>query len=133
MNIVCCYVILCRKNKNVNTMIEKPPQISQLQNYQAVISRSEGLADDFIAIIDKVYEGYEYWDKYSIRFGLTNKMQRMCHDFDMNFGGLWGADSVIPEESKEYCLVSSFDGGGHLFQHDRRGCYNEEGCKGYAS
>ena len=31
----------------------------------------------------------------------------MCHEFDMNFGGSWGTDSVIPEESKERCLVSS--------------------------
>ncbi len=27
------------------------------------------------------------WNKYGIKFGITNQMQRMCHEFDMNFGG----------------------------------------------
>lgn len=121
-------------------MIQKPPQIDARKTFKALLNRQGGLADDYLELIDRVYEGYEYWDdvkykrcpkgvsneelwtqvkltrfqsnvdvwkKYSIRFGLTNKMQRMCHEFDMNFGGSWGADSVIPEESKERCLVSS--------------------------
>lgn len=121
-------------------MIQKPPQIDARKTFKALLNRQGGLADDYLELIDRVYEGYEYWDdvkykrcpkgvsneelwtqvkltrfqsnvdvwkKYSIRFGLTNKMQRMCHEFDMNFGGSWGADSVIPEESKERCLFSS--------------------------
>ncbi len=27
------------------------------------------------------------WPKYNMLLGLTNRMQRMCHEFDMNFGG----------------------------------------------
>ena len=27
-------------------------------------------------------------------------MQRMCHEFDMNFGGSWGSNSIIPAENK---------------------------------
>ena len=27
------------------------------------------------------------WNKYGISVGITNKMQRICHEFDMNFGG----------------------------------------------
>ena len=121
-------------------MIQKPPQIDAQKTMEALVERQEGLAGDYIELIDRVYEGYEYWDdvkykrcpkgvsnedlwtqlkisrllsnvavwkKYSITFALTNKMQRMCHEFDMNFGGSWGTDSVIPEESKERCLVSS--------------------------
>ena len=121
-------------------MIQRPPQTDAKKNFEALLNRQEGLDDDYLALIDKVYEGYEYWDdvkykrcpkgvsnadlwiqvklsrllsnievwkKYSISFALTNKMQRMCHEFDMNFGGSWGTDSVIPEESKERCLVSS--------------------------
>ena len=121
-------------------MIERPPKIIQVQNFNALLARQKGLNDEYQTLIDRVYEGYEYWDtvkykkcpngitnidlwsqvklsrllssiniwsKYSISFGLTNKMQRMCHEFDMNFGGSWGADSVIPEDSKEKCLVSS--------------------------
>lgn len=47
------------------------------------------------------------WEKYRIVLGITNQMQRMCHEFDMNFGGFWGASSIIPGNSKERYLVSS--------------------------
>ena len=47
------------------------------------------------------------WDKYHISFGLTNKMQRLCHEFDMNFGGSLETGSVIPYENRERYLVSS--------------------------
>ena len=47
------------------------------------------------------------WDKYNVSFGLTNRMQRLCHEFDMNFGGSWEAGSVIPSENRERYLISS--------------------------
>lgn len=47
------------------------------------------------------------WDKYNVNFGLTNKMQRLCHEFDMNFGGSWETGSVIPNDNRERYLVSS--------------------------
>lgn len=47
------------------------------------------------------------WPKYHIFLGITNQMQRMCHEFDMNFGGSWGTSSIIPESSRERYLVSS--------------------------
>lgn len=47
------------------------------------------------------------WPKYDININLTNKMQRICHELDMNFGGSWGSDSLIPEEGKKIYLVSS--------------------------
>ncbi|MCM1108262.1 MAG: Fic family protein [Clostridium sp.] len=47
------------------------------------------------------------WDKYGILLPITNRMQRMCHEFDMNFGGTWGTSSILPTESKEQFLVSS--------------------------
>ena len=31
----------------------------------------------------------------------------MCHEFDMNFGGSWGNNSIIPGENKEQYLISS--------------------------
>ena len=31
----------------------------------------------------------------------------MCHEFDMNFGGSWGTESVIPRENKKQYLISS--------------------------
>lgn len=46
------------------------------------------------------------WDKYGIKVSVTNKMQRLCHNFDMNFGGAWGSDSIIPNDDRERYLVS---------------------------
>ena len=47
------------------------------------------------------------WDKYGITLTLTNQMQRMCHEIDMNWGGSWGTDSIIGDENKEQYLVGS--------------------------
>lgn len=47
------------------------------------------------------------WGKYGISVPMTNEMQRMCHFFDMNFGGSWGSGSLIPNEDRERFLVSS--------------------------
>ena len=47
------------------------------------------------------------WPKYNLLFGLTNRMQRMCHEIDLNFGGTWESRSMIPGESRERYLVSS--------------------------
>ncbi len=47
------------------------------------------------------------WDKYNVNFGLTNRMQRLCHEFDMNFGGSWENASVIPNDNRERYLISS--------------------------
>ena len=47
------------------------------------------------------------WEKYGFVMGLTNQMQRMCHEFDMNFGGFWGTNSIISGDSKERYLNSS--------------------------
>lgn len=47
------------------------------------------------------------WDKYRVSLSLTNLMQRMCHNFDMHWGGSWGADSTFDPKDKEQCLVSS--------------------------
>jgi len=35
------------------------------------------------------------WDKYDVRLSLTNSMQKMCHQFDMYWGGSWGNNSII--------------------------------------
>ena len=47
------------------------------------------------------------WPKYGISMCLTNNMQRMCHELDMNFGGSWDGAPLMPEEGKVRCLVSS--------------------------
>ena len=47
------------------------------------------------------------WDRYGINVSVTNRMQQLCHEFDMNFGGSWGNGSIIPGEDREQYLVSS--------------------------
>lgn len=47
------------------------------------------------------------WNKYGIVLSVTNRMQRLCHDFDMNFGGSWGNSSPWEDNDKEKYLVSS--------------------------
>lgn len=47
------------------------------------------------------------WNQYGINISITNQMQRICHELDMNFGGSWGNDSIIPKENKNQYLISS--------------------------
>lgn len=47
------------------------------------------------------------WPEYGITVPVTNHMQELCHYFDMNFGGVWGSDSVIPKNDREMYLTSS--------------------------
>lgn len=47
------------------------------------------------------------WDKYAVSFGFTDKMQRLCHEFDMNFGQGWKHHTEITEDSKKQYLKSS--------------------------
>ena len=63
---------------------------------------------DLWAIVkaDRIKHDILVWNKYDIHFSLTNEMQRQCHEFDMHFGGSWGANSIIPD-NHEYYLVSS--------------------------
>ena len=44
---------------------------------------------------------------YKLSFSLTNKMMRLCHEFDMKFGGLWGSESIIPQRNRERYLIGS--------------------------
>ncbi len=49
------------------------------------------------------------WDEHNIHFSLTNRMQRLCHEFDLNFGGSWGAMKLFPQDkiNQELYLISS--------------------------
>ena len=44
---------------------------------------------------------------YRFKLYVTDSMQQLCHDFDMNLGGLLGTQSFIPEADKNRYLVSS--------------------------
>ena len=47
------------------------------------------------------------WPRYSVYVPMTNEMLRLCHHFDMNFGGSWGNGAIIPTTDRERYLVSS--------------------------
>ena len=57
--------------------------------------------------VSRLVSSLNAWKKYDAMFALTNRMQKLCHDFDMNFGGSWASDSVIPQENREQFLISS--------------------------
>lgn len=44
---------------------------------------------------------------YLIHFSMTNSMARLCHNFDMQFGGSWGSESLIPHDSRKIYLMNS--------------------------
>ncbi len=58
-------------------------------------------------VTERIKSNVAVWHRYGIHFGLTNKMQRLCHEFDMNFGGSWESSSIIPDNHKERYLISS--------------------------
>ncbi|WP_024997986.1 Fic family protein [Prevotella falsenii] len=47
------------------------------------------------------------FDKYVFHFTITGRMQALLHEFDMNFGGNLGAESIIPDKDRKQYLVSS--------------------------
>ena len=58
-------------------------------------------------VLERLKHQTTAWNKYGIHFGLTNKMQRLCHEMDMNFGGSCGANSILQDKYREQYLVSS--------------------------
>lgn len=53
--------------------------------------------------------GISIWEKHRIHFSLTNTMQRLCHEFDMNFGGSWGTSRIFPNDkaTQDLYLINS--------------------------
>ena len=66
-------------------------------------------ADDLWSIVKvtRRMQSVSIWPTYKIHTAITNRMHRLCHYFDMNFGGSWGNESIVPSEGKEQYLISS--------------------------
>ena len=128
-------------NQRKSVMIEKAPICTEKDLANVFFDKSKRPDEKLTAIIEKINDEYEYWDKvkyknipesctsvqelwtrvkasritttvytwetYNVTFGLTNRMQRMCHEFDMNFGGSWGNSAVLSHENREQYLISS--------------------------
>lgn len=74
------------------------------------IASSAGISprDLWVAVLaDRLIHQQNVWPSYNVHFSLTNRMQKLCHEFDMNFGGLWGNDAIIQNAHKERYLISS--------------------------
>ncbi|MEA2037152.1 MAG: Fic family protein [Nanoarchaeota archaeon] len=44
---------------------------------------------------------------FLFKYKLTNNILQKLHEFDLNLGGSLGSNSLVPEEDREKCLVSS--------------------------
>lgn len=117
--------------------IEKAPSISQEDLLSAMLLTPNDKVQEVVNIVNETFEYWDtikykrcpegctpqqlwtyvkaarvksmmsVWGKYGITLTLTNQMQRMCHEIDMNWGGSWGTDSIIGDENKEKYLVGS--------------------------
>ena len=126
------FVYICRKK-----MIESSPQIESKVLAEALLllekpevkSLVDKINDDYLywsevkykklavklspiqlwacVKLSRRFHSIEVWKRYNISFSLTNAMQRMCHDFEIDFGGSLKSDFKIPSKSKEQYLISS--------------------------
>lgn len=117
--------------------IERPPHISKKDLFSAMLHQPSAHVGDMIDKINETFEYWDsikykkcptgctpqqlwtfvkaarrinnikVWDKYDVRLSLTNSMQKMCHQFDMYWGGSWGNNSIIDTNNKEQYLISS--------------------------
>lgn len=118
-------------------VIERTPEINEEELFNAIISPQDRQIEKIVERVNESFAywdsvkykkcpaGYtpvqlwtfvkasriknmvKVWGKYGVTLSLTNEMQRMCHEFDLFWGGSWGADSTIDANNKEQYLVSS--------------------------
>lgn len=116
-------------------MIELPPKIKDNQTIdilkldKAILDNINKLLDSYIywselkyKKINGIDDPTELWSilkllrttkdtevyaPYGFHFCLTNTMMRLCHEFDMKFGGTWGSESIIPQENRQRYLIGS--------------------------
>ena len=50
---------------------------------------------------------FAQFGNYSFKFKITNYIQQLLHEFDMNFGGTLSGSTTITEKNKHYYLLSS--------------------------
>ena len=116
-------------------MIELPPKIKDNQTIdilkldKAILDNINKLLDSYIywselkyKKINGIDDPTELWSilkllrttkdtevyaPYGFHFCLTNTMMRLCHEFDMKFGGTWGGESIITQENRQRYLIGS--------------------------
>lgn len=116
-------------------MIELPPSakglapVNLLQIDKSVLNSINAMLDDYPYWSDVKYKkvqgvespqqlwhilkslraakSTEIYSPYRFHFTLTGTMMRLCHEFDMKFGGSWGSESIIPNENRQRYLIGS--------------------------
>ncbi len=108
-------------NNNILSAIINPPSETVLQSIEKI-----NQSYDYWSVVKyKAVDGYTpeqmwtyvkasrlggrivVWKKYGISLLITNHMQRMCHEFDMYFGGTWSNDAILQSADRERYLISS--------------------------
>ena len=59
------------------------------------------------AKLNRLMQQIKIWNDCPFTLSITNNMQKLCHYFDMNFGGSWENSAIIPSEDRERYLISS--------------------------
>ena len=102
--------LLAKPNEQITAMVE---QINNSFEYWDTVKYKKCPKDCSVhqlwvyAKAARLKTTIQVWEKYGITLTLTNSMQRMCHEFDMNWGGSWGTSSIIEDKNKEQYLVDS--------------------------
>lgn len=97
--------------------INYKPLLSKINNeYQywdkvKYISSSDNIDSQTLWHSTKIQRRLNYkqlkFGKYTFNYYITDKMQELLHEFDLNFGLSLQAKNIIPEKDKEYFLLSS--------------------------
>ena len=53
------------------------------------------------------YANFVKFGNYTFIFKISNYIQQLLHEFDMNFGGTLSGSTTITEKNKQYYLLSS--------------------------
>lgn len=118
-------------------MLEYPPSVSPTDMLNAILNPP---TSELQALVDKINEGYEPWDKVKYRakaaglppeqlwayvktqrngtylkvwdepligFSLTARMQKLCHEIDMSFGGSWINNDNPSASQHQLFLINS--------------------------
>lgn len=118
-------------------IIERAPEIKEAELIQAIISPQDRQIEEIVGRVNDSYDywdavkykkcpaGYTpaqlwtfvkasrlknkmtVWKKYGVSLSLTNVMQKMCHEFDLCWGGSWESDTSMGTNNKEQYLVNS--------------------------
>lgn len=106
-------------NVSYTIMLQNPAaaeKINSLQDSYAYWSdvkykKVEGITDARtlwnVLKAGRLAKAVEVYPKFNLHFSMTNQMMRLCHIFDMNFGGNWGNESIIPKDNSKRYLVGS--------------------------